>query len=239
MEKPFKITFPNGRTAEATRANSPLELSDALRELGLRAPHPTVVLIGGAGGIGEADFSRLRPLFVDVLAPLVEAHGAFVVDGGTDVGVMRLMGQARTETRSTFPLVGVAVEVKVVFPGAAPSSRDASPLDPHHTHFVLVPGSDWGDESPWLASVARELAREASSITVLVNGGETAREDVSQSLRAGRPLVVVAGTGRLADEIAADRKRAPLLHVGHLAEGSEKVAAVMTSLLKGGQDGQV
>jgi hypothetical protein len=39
----------------------------------------------------------------------------------------------------------------------------------------------------------------------LVNGGEIAYEDVAESLTRGRPVVVLAGTGRTADAIAAAR----------------------------------
>ncbi len=231
MEKPFKIAFSNELAASAIRVQDSADLSVALREVGLDRPRPTLVLVGGAGGMSDTDLARLRPLFVKTLAPLAEALGAFVVDGGTDVGVMRLMGQARAETGATFPLVGVAVAGTVALPDVAPSRPDAAPLEPHHTHFVLAPGSDWVDGVPWLTRVAGELAGEAPSVTVLVNGGEIAREDVAHSVAVGRPVVVVAGTGRLADEIAAASDRPTLLHVVNLAEGLQKVAAVVKSLL--------
>jgi hypothetical protein len=76
-------------------------------------------------------------------------------------------------------------------------------LEPHHTHVVLVPGDSWGDESPWLSEVATVVAGEHPSATLVINGGEITYEDVSHSLAAGRPVIVVAGTGRTADAIAA------------------------------------
>jgi hypothetical protein len=124
------------------------------------------------------------------------------VDGGTDAGVMQMMGQARAETAATFPLIGVTPAGKVALPDRIPSSK-VTALEPHHTHFVLVPGSNWGDESPWLARVASVLANGAPSVTVLVNGGENAWTDVSENLKANRPLLVIAGSGRLADTLAA------------------------------------
>ena len=60
-----------------------------------------------------------------------------------------------------------------------------------------------GDDAPWLARVAGNLADGLPSVTVLVNGGEAAQEDVAHSVAAGRPVVVVAGTGRLADILVA------------------------------------
>ncbi len=75
--------------------------------------------------------------------------------GGTDAGIMRFMGQARTEIGGTFPWIGVAAIDTVILPDLPPPpSSDAEPWESHHTHFVLVPGSNWGDESPWLARTA-------------------------------------------------------------------------------------
>jgi hypothetical protein len=37
---------------------------------------------------------------------------------------------------------------------------------------------------------------------VLVDGGETAWEDVSQSVEAGRPVIAIAGSGRTANKLA-------------------------------------
>lgn len=203
MGKSFKIVFAGGLTAYATLVRRPGELSGALREMGLQGSQPTLVLVGGAAGLLQHHVDRLRPLFVDRLVPLVQELGASVVDGGTDTGVMRLMGQARAEAGGDFPLIGVAALGTVTFPGANLSQPGAAPLEPHHTHFVLVPGFCWGDESPWLTRTAKALARRAPSVTILVDGGETAWEDVSQSVRVKRPVVVIGGSGRVADVLAA------------------------------------
>ncbi len=218
MEKPFKLTFSNGLTASALRVHHSTELFVALCNLGFYHPNPTLVLVGGAGQVGDADMARLRPLFVEVLAPLAEILGASVVDGGTDSGVMRLMGQARAKTGATFPLIGVVAEETVTFPGATHACPETAPLEPHHTHFVIVPGCDWGDESPWIARVASVLANRRPSVTVLVNGGEIALEDVSQSVKACRTVVVVSGSGRMADTLAAALR-------GETADGRVKALA--------------
>src|SRR5919202_917017 len=157
MEKPFKIAVSNGLTAPAIQVQCPEELSTALHELDLHSPRPILVVVGGASKVSEADLTRLRWLFVKVLAPLAQELGASVVDGGTDVGVMQMMGQARAEIAATFPLIGVTPVGKVALPHRIPSSSKVTALEPHHTHFVLIPGSNWGDESPWLARVASVL----------------------------------------------------------------------------------
>ncbi len=202
MGKPFNVMFPTGFTARVVRVQSKTELPDAFRELGIQPQRPTLVLIGGAGGLGEPELIRLRPLFTGSLAPLAETLGAAVIDGGTDSGVMQLMGQARAEGTYHFPLIGVAVETLVTWPDGPHRSQTIS-LESHHTHFVLVLGSNWGDESSWISQLATSLSGQYPSVTVLIDGGEIAWKDVSHSVNEDRPVVVVAGSGRTADSLSA------------------------------------
>ena len=176
-------------------------LARALEAAGLPSPGPVVVVVGGAGRMDAAELRRLTPLFTEGLAPAIEKVGAVAVDGGTDAGVMRLLGDARQASSASFPLVGVAAEGTVCLPGAASDAHNAN-LEPHHTHFVLVPGDQWGDESSWISATASDLAGEAPSLTLLVNGGDIAYRDAALSVEAGRPLLVIRSSGRAADEIA-------------------------------------
>jgi hypothetical protein len=216
----------------------------ALRHLGLRPPQPVLVVVGGAGGLAEADVAPLRSLFSDGLAPLAERRGAAVMDGGTDAGVMRLMGEARSQIGASFPLIGVAPAERVAIPGVPSSSQD-TPLESHHTHLLLVPGADWTAGARWLSQAADFLAGDAHSVTILVNGGEVAFEDAALSIQARRPVVVVAGTGRTADVLARavagdtsdDRAAAVaasgLLRVVDIASGTDALVDVVASLLDG------
>ena len=241
-----RIAFHNGLTAQVVWVEHAEELTPALGELGLEFPRPTLVLVGGAGALPDRNRVQLRPLFVGVLAPLVEALGGCVVDGGTDAGVMRLMGEAHGEISARFPLIGVASAGTVVLPNTRPPRSDAAPLEPHHGHFVLTPGEDWGDEAPWLTRVASVLAEGVPSVTLLVNGGRVAAEDVLLSLRDRRPVIVVAGSGRLADAVAgalrASTSESParelaatgLLQLADLTRGPDLAAMVKRTLTRMG-----
>lgn len=202
MEKPSKISFSNGLVAESIRLETSADLASELHRLGFEGRHPALVVIGGASKLSEADFHRLQKLFVEVLAPLAQKWQAVVIDGGTDTGVMRLMGQARSAISANFPLIGVAPCGLATLPTEIATTQDAAPLEPHHTHFILVPGSNWGDESGWIAKVASAIA-DSASVTVLINGGEITWKDASQSVKADRSIIVIAGTGRTADILAA------------------------------------
>ena len=182
------------------------EIAAALDSAGLRPDRAVIVLVGGAGTMGEKEIETVAQVLRDEVVPLVERRDAVVIDGGTDSGVMQMIGRARSASAGRFPLVGVAAEGTVLVPGVGTPSPDAVGLEPNHTLFLLVPGTQWGDEAPWMMDIAGVVAgRRRSSVTVLMNGGEIAYADVAASLSSGRPVVVLAGSGRTADAIARAR----------------------------------
>src|SRR5260370_24011601 len=162
---------------------------------------PVLVLVGGAGGM-TADHLAGMAEAMERIIPSLDGWGAAIVDGGTDFGVMRVMGRARHAAGAGFPLIGVAAEGTVIVPGKPPAPGAAA-LEPHHSQFILVPGDSWGDESPWLSRVAAAVADGQPSLTLVVNGGQITYDDIGHSLQAGRPVVILAGTGRTADTHAA------------------------------------
>ncbi|MEM1279320.1 MAG: hypothetical protein AAF827_01535 [Cyanobacteria bacterium P01_D01_bin.6] len=172
-----------------------------LNTTGLDVPRMTLVIVGGASGLDADQQTQLDGLFHRVLAPLAQEMQLYVVDGGTDAGVMRLMGQARAAIKGNFPLIGVAPQALVNLPDQPASHPDASTLEPNHTHCILVPGEQWGDESRWISEIATYLSVEHESITILINGGSVTVRDAHASVAAGRELVIIAGTGRVADDI--------------------------------------
>lgn len=189
-----QISLKRGVTVKAANISSDNEIQEALTELGLPQPGTVIVLVGGAGGIGFMEKFPMRKA-VGIVAQLAEETGAVVVDGGTQAGIMTEIGRQRKKNKFTFPLVGV------VFDALLMKEEPASILDPNHTHFFLIPGDDWGDESAWISKIASVIAGGKKSLTVLVNGGKISRSDVEYSLMENRPTAVLRGTGRLADEI--------------------------------------
>jgi hypothetical protein len=177
--------------------------------------------------------ATLGAAFQDLVAPAVDRWSATVVDGGTDAGVMRMVGRARAGAGGSFPLVGVAAIGTVQVPDG-PHREDAAALEPNHTHVVLVPGDSWGDETPWLSAVAGGIAGGQRSVTLMVNGGAIALNDAQESLAAGRPLIVLAGSGRSADEIAKARAGED---VG--GQAGEVAASPLTSIVDAGNPGAI
>jgi TRPM family ion channel len=199
---PFRIKLAGTDSGLGMQVSEATELAAAMQALGLHPPRPTVVIVGGAAGLEEARIDGLRPAFTTGITPVMQRHGAVGVDGGTPFGVMRMFGEARAAAVPAFPLVGVVANGPLELPRGRAFNHAETVLDAHHTHFVIVPGDDWGDEAPWIACTATVLAGTAPSITVLIGGGQIAYSDVQHSVEAGRRVVVVAGSGGAADVMA-------------------------------------
>ena len=184
-------------------------IGPALTQAGIPLGMPVVVLVGGASGMSAADAATASALFDAALVPALRTTGAGLVDGGTDVGVMALAGSARSRASLGGLHVGVIAAGTLAGVDGNDGSSGPVEIEQHHSHVVLVPGTDWGDESPWLSRVAAVLSDGQPSVTLLVNGGEIAYRDLELSVDAGRPAIVIAGTGRTADDIAASPPATP------------------------------
>ena len=162
-----------------------------------------MVVVGGAGGLDDEHLGRIRPTFSTALAAVVARSPLTLVDGGTDAGMMRLAGETWDMLSPRGALIGVAVERMISTGRETVAPPDAAPLEPHHTHFMLVPGDMWEADSPWIAAVATALAGDAPSVTVIANGGPISYTDVEHSVKDQRPVITLAGSGRVADDLAA------------------------------------
>jgi hypothetical protein len=196
------ITFPSGSTAWVVEVAADVPGDELLGALELPRPRGTVVLNGSAAELDHALGERLSAVVgAGGLAGTAGRERLTAVTGGTDAGIFSILG-AGMEGRSA-PLIGVAPGRLVTWPGraAGPAEESRVGLEPHHSHFVLVDGEAWGDETETLLSLARALG--GPSVAVICGGGPVTRKEVLGHVRDGRPVVVLAGSGRFADELAA------------------------------------
>lgn len=227
-----KIFFPHQRALCAFPSRHE-ELKQAISELHLHAGHPVIVLIGGGIDKEQADVTQHA---IQTISKVAEDLNALVICGGTDMGVMAEIGQARWENQYQFPLIGVTPEELVTWPGGPSSTKflwwgkQRWHLNEYYSHFILVPGGQFGDESPWIVEAASMLSEGSRSVTILINGGEVSRTDIELSLKHGRPVIALSGTGRLADELDAQQNRNNLIAVVP-ANTREKIVAAIQSTL--------
>jgi hypothetical protein len=137
-------------------------------------------------------------LFAEV-GKLVRDDGITVIDGGTEAGVMRLMGQALRQAGAAVTHIGILPAQAIVDDNG---TRGEDILDPNHNYFVLVEGNEWGNETEVMYRLGDYLAADIPSIALLINGGGIALREIEKNVEQGREIVVITGSGRLADEIA-------------------------------------
>jgi SLOG in TRPM, prokaryote len=176
-----------------------VDLPAALDRLALTRGRRVIVVVGSAGGLSATNAAAITPLIDHVIIPLCEELDVTLVDGGTDSGVMRLVGTAHARAHASFPLVGVVAAGTVA--GTEATVAKPADLEANHTSCVLVPGVGWGDESPWIPKVATALARGASIAGVLLGGGEISRLDVRHLIESAVPVFAIRGSGQLADAL--------------------------------------
>lgn len=186
----------------------PRQLSDlgqAMPELWLSENYPVIVLVGGEI---EKQHAQIMQQAIQTIFRIAKEMNAVIICAGTGMGIMAEVGRLYWQNIYEFPLIGVASEELAAWPGGPRSTKflwwgkKRWSLESHYSHFIIVPGSQFGDESPWIAEAATVLSEGCKSVTILINCGEPARKDIELSLEHGRPVIALSHTGRLADGLA-------------------------------------
>ncbi|KAL3933002.1 MAG: hypothetical protein SGPRY_000469 [Prymnesium sp.] len=185
------------------------------------------VVISITGGARDFDVpQRLLKAFKQGLVKAALATNALIVTGGTDSGVMQIVGKAIAEYDAHVPVIGIATYGTVLkrdrLCGSSggvcdmtpdqKNNKDGGNLEPNHTHFLLV---DTGLEGVWGGEIALRNAFEAEYCTVrrvprvllVVQGGPNTLSTVLYAIESECPVVLIADSGGVAE----------LLHVFLLA----------------------
>jgi hypothetical protein len=194
---------------------APEDSERTLAALGLEPPRRVIVVNGGTSSLPD-DTAALLTAAMAGIVEAAEATDAVLITGGTDAGIFAVLGGVLQDRQGAPPTVGVAPERRVSTaeptaaapeapPAAGPDLGDTVGIEPHHSHVVLTVGDEWGDETPTLlALVDRLTAPGARSVAVIAGGGKGTEVELEGHLAAGRPVVVLEGSGRLADRAAVD-----------------------------------
>jgi TRPM family ion channel len=197
----WEIHFPNGNRAQAVSCPIGTPSVDLLSSLDIQQPRSLIMITGGASGMSEDLNSQLAQLFTHGIAYVASSVGAIIIDGGSQAGVMKMIGLGVKEYPSGLPLLGISAAGRSPYPGKR-GDQMGTPLDPNHSHFILVETDKRGGETETMYELAALLSRTCPSVAVLVNGGPITVEEVVYNVRQGRPIIVIEGSGRFADKIA-------------------------------------
>lgn len=201
----FTIKFDKGQFSPAIRVPVDEEPQRIIEVFNLITPRPTIFITGGAGSMSEEDIQKTRELIDECIAAFAEEKRITIIDGGTEAGVMDMIGDARRKRDYKFPLIGVSPLQKVEFPGFKGSSPEAE-LQSGHSHFVLVESDEWGGETNMIIALTKAIAaQKAPMVGILINGGKIAEREAYLASAIGKnrmPLIIIDGSGRTADNIS-------------------------------------
>lgn len=171
----------------------PITIPQVLERLDLDGPMPVLVIIGGADQMSNDIGKKVRALFERSLVPVLRLSDTIVITGGTQSGVMAIAGE--TLSAAAKKLVGVT-------PSGPLANHGSVSLQTDHDLNVLTAGSDWGSETDYMVQLATAITQGARcGVVVLINGGSIAFEEIDYFVEAGWPVLALAGSGRLADDL--------------------------------------
>jgi len=199
----FTITFDTGQRALAVYVAPNADPLWVAQALGFLEPRPAIFMSGGAALMTPEDQRRTAQMLESV-TDFAEERKAVVITGGTDSGIMQMLGDIRARKHYTFPLIGVAPLGKIDYPGYVNPAREAG-LEDAHSHFVLAKGDEWGDETELLVRLTHAIAQgKMPTVGLLINGGKIARNEVylATTRDVKLPMIVLEGSGRFADDLA-------------------------------------
>lgn len=197
------IRFANEQEALLAHVdqNTPAEaIIDALK---LPQPRALICLNGGTAELGVALQAALHRLMVDGLARAACENSIMLVTGGTDAGIFSLLGAGLEKWKPQAPCLGVVPSKPVTWPGRAGGGE--TQLEPHHSHFLVVDGDSWGDETRTMYSVVQSLSRNCPSLAVFAGGGDITLREMQVNVEQGREMVLIAGSGRNTDAVLEAR----------------------------------
>ncbi len=213
-----EIIFPsNGNKAILVKLSvneSTQQIINAL-ELGSYKPKLIILVFGGATGSLDTSSTSVNNLFpiLDSILQYASDNDALIIDGGTQAGIMELLGQrAKDLDPNKKPvLLGIAPMGRISLPESIDkknddkgSKHDKAELDPNHTHFVLVEGNEWGDETMKIFEIASASSfGDIPVVALLAGGGKISKKEVIFCIDRKWPIIAIENTGYLADEIAS------------------------------------
>jgi len=186
-----------------------------------KLPKPEVIITVTGGAQDFALTSQQLLSFDRGLCSAALSAKAWIFTAGSDAGVMRLVGDAMARHEVGLPLIGIfpwgvtngrgqlASAVNGTTPyRPSPPTRQGAPLNPNHTHFVLVDsgtegGAAFGTEIKLRSDVEATVSnmKNVPIVQLVVQGGPGTLATVESTALAGKPIVILTDSGGAATAI--------------------------------------
>jgi hypothetical protein len=198
------IVFPNEHSAKLIKVSKDTTPEQAAFKLPLSIPKSLIMVSGDIQGLNESVQQRLVQLFSRGLAKTAINLNAVLMDNGKTSDLVTLIGQSVADREYKSPLIGVAAATQVTYPDQKEEhiGEETTPLDPNHTHFVLVNSQNSQQAMEFRYRLGSAITYQKPAVLLLVNGGKESQAEILQAVRLGWSIITLTGTGQLADEIA-------------------------------------
>ncbi|CAF0919426.1 unnamed protein product [Brachionus calyciflorus] len=195
---------------------------------------PPKLLISVTGGAQNFNLkSKLKDVFRRGLVKAALSTNAWITSGGNNVGVMKYVGEAISvsslDPNKKLVVLGISNWCTATNRHLLIKKTDdeneilhynnmaqkgykskSTPLDPNHSHFILVDNSElnvYGGEVEFRAKLEREIvnyveSKNAPIVVLVLEGGERTILTVLNSVKNGSPCVFIEGSGGCADFFA-------------------------------------
>ena len=179
FEKSYQtIAFPNGQSAQLLTAPPDASPEQTAFKLPCTTPKSLIMVSGEAKDIEPAGQQRLTQLFSRGIARAAVNLDAVLMDNGKTSELVAITGQSVADRGYKSPLIGVTSAMQVTYPGQSAAPDQATPLDPNHSHFVLVETQYPAQEIAFRYQLGAAVATKKPAVTILVNGGEQSRAEL-------------------------------------------------------------
>jgi hypothetical protein len=188
--------------------------------------HEPNVLLSITGGAQDFNLNpNLEKIFTTGLIKAARDTSAWIITGGLDAGVMGYVGRAVRDQDSNVPTLAIAPYQKVLdreklevhdkeitYKLGKKATPNAAPLEPNHTHFILVDSGtpEWGTEIKFRSALEAHIIKKFKIplVLVVVEGCPGTIATVKEGIENGFPVVIIEGSGRAADVIAKSWRKA-------------------------------
>lgn len=215
-----KIARPNGSTLNVWAAPAGAPAAETAQALGLASGSPVVWVAGGDDALAPALQARLTQMLSrGLLRPLRDHMGSatpLVLVRAEGSGLPALLGRCVADGAGV-RLLGVAPQALIDLPDVAAAGAPAAataagsgprqPPVPGLSDLLLTAGSTWGDELREAMALATHVAAGPRALLLLIGGGPAALPQVLAAVRQGWPVLLVQGSGGLADALVAQAGR--------------------------------
>ncbi|MGE5249679.1 MAG: SLATT domain-containing protein [Bacteroidota bacterium] len=202
------ILFENGRSAQVLQAGLSADAKQVLETLEIPAAQAAIIVGGGTTKFGDHLKNRLLDLFSRGVAQAAQESKAILLDQGAREGVDEILGQSVADRGRKTPLVGV-VNQEAMSDAEATAAGENQTLDANHTHFVVNQQGQPRWQAEMLCSLAKAASQNPDWILTVLAGGELEGPALNlalETVRQGWKLIVIEGSGPLADQIVKIKK---------------------------------